>query len=108
MNHLSMFACECTVRSCIFIPTRALDCPNLQHHSRCKRAATTVTALRVTANETPIALQETLATLNLGAPGSELSERNKRTIGILRQLFPTLTQVSHEFHAYIYFTIFER
>lgn len=37
--------------------------------------------------------QETLATLNLGAPGSELSERNKRTIGILRQLFPTLTQV---------------
>ncbi|XP_026317018.1 uncharacterized protein LOC113228084 [Hyposmocoma kahamanoa] len=36
--------------------------------------------------------QETLATLNLGAPGSELSERNKRTIGILRQLFPTLTQ----------------
>lgn len=38
-------------------------------------------------------LQETLATLNLGAPGSELSERNKRTIGILRQLFPSLTQV---------------
>nr|BAM18682.1 unknown secreted protein [Papilio xuthus] len=38
--------------------------------------------------------QETLATLNLGAPGSELSERNKRTIGILRQLFPTLTQNS--------------
>ncbi|XP_013166294.1 PREDICTED: transcription factor GTE7-like isoform X1 [Papilio xuthus] len=37
--------------------------------------------------------QETLATLNLGAPGSELSERNKRTIGILRQLFPTLTQI---------------
>uniref|UniRef100_A0A2H1VAL4 SFRICE_027095 n=1 Tax=Spodoptera frugiperda TaxID=7108 RepID=A0A2H1VAL4_SPOFR len=37
-------------------------------------------------------LQETLATLNLGAPGSELSERNKRTIGILRQLFPSLTQ----------------
>ncbi|KAJ0172430.1 hypothetical protein K1T71_012403 [Dendrolimus kikuchii] len=36
--------------------------------------------------------QETLATLNLGAPGSELSERNKRTIGILRQLFPSLTQ----------------
>ncbi|XP_045454572.1 uncharacterized protein LOC123663981 [Melitaea cinxia] len=36
---------------------------------------------------------ETLATLNLGAPGSELSERNKRTIGILRQLFPTLTQI---------------
>ncbi|XP_068619666.1 synaptonemal complex protein 4 isoform X2 [Battus philenor] len=36
--------------------------------------------------------QETLSTLNLGAPGSELSERNKRTIGILRQLFPTLTQ----------------
>ncbi|XP_050682002.1 uncharacterized protein LOC126977275 isoform X2 [Leptidea sinapis] len=36
--------------------------------------------------------QETLATLNLGAPGSELSERNKRTIGILRQLFPQLTQ----------------
>ncbi|VVC93832.1 unnamed protein product [Leptidea sinapis] len=35
---------------------------------------------------------ETLATLNLGAPGSELSERNKRTIGILRQLFPQLTQ----------------
>lgn len=39
--------------------------------------------------------QETLSTLNLGAPGSELSERNKRTIGILRQLFPTLTQVIH-------------
>lgn len=38
--------------------------------------------------------QETLATLNLGAPGSELSERNKRTIGILRQLFPQLTQVT--------------
>ncbi|XP_062525273.1 uncharacterized protein LOC101736716 isoform X2 [Bombyx mori] len=38
--------------------------------------------------------QETLATLNLGAPGSELSERNKRTIGILRQLFPSLTQNS--------------
>ncbi|KAJ2954574.1 hypothetical protein O0L34_g2864 [Tuta absoluta] len=37
--------------------------------------------------------QETLATLNLGAPGSELSERNKRTIGILRQLFPSLTQI---------------
>ncbi|XP_045779542.1 uncharacterized protein LOC123877077 isoform X1 [Maniola jurtina] len=37
--------------------------------------------------------QETLATLNLGAPGSELSERNKRTIGILRQLFPQLTQM---------------
>ncbi|KAM3956456.1 uncharacterized protein ACR2FA_009559 isoform 2-T2 [Aphomia sociella] len=37
--------------------------------------------------------QETLASLNLGAPGSELSERNKRTIGILRQLFPTLTQI---------------
>ncbi|CAG4991001.1 unnamed protein product [Parnassius apollo] len=37
--------------------------------------------------------QETLSTLNLGAPGSELSERNKRTIGILRQLFPTLTQI---------------
>ncbi|CAK1545804.1 unnamed protein product [Leptosia nina] len=37
--------------------------------------------------------QETLTTLNLGAPGSELSERNKRTIGILRQLFPQLTQV---------------
>ncbi|XP_052754100.1 uncharacterized protein LOC113520320 isoform X2 [Galleria mellonella] len=37
--------------------------------------------------------QETLATLNLGAPGSDLSERNKRTIGILRQLFPTLTQI---------------
>ncbi|XP_045503973.1 uncharacterized protein LOC123700707 [Colias croceus] len=37
--------------------------------------------------------QETLATLNLGAPGSELSERNKRTIGILRQLFPQLTQI---------------
>ncbi|XP_047993393.1 ensconsin isoform X2 [Leguminivora glycinivorella] len=36
--------------------------------------------------------QETLSTLNLGAPGAELSERNKRTIGILRQLFPTLTQ----------------
>ncbi|CAG9557924.1 unnamed protein product [Danaus chrysippus] len=36
--------------------------------------------------------QETLSTLNLGAPGSELSERNKRTIGILRQLFPSLTQ----------------
>ncbi|CAH0730819.1 unnamed protein product, partial [Brenthis ino] len=37
--------------------------------------------------------QESLSTLNLGAPGSELSERNKRTIGILRQLFPTLTQI---------------
>ncbi|XP_059058758.1 uncharacterized protein LOC131852137 isoform X1 [Achroia grisella] len=37
--------------------------------------------------------QETLSTLNLGAPGSDLSERNKRTIGILRQLFPTLTQI---------------
>ncbi|OWR51519.1 hypothetical protein KGM_209046 [Danaus plexippus plexippus] len=37
--------------------------------------------------------QETLSTLNLGAPGSELSERNKRTIGILRQLFPSLTQI---------------
>ncbi|XP_050354826.1 uncharacterized protein LOC126776383 isoform X1 [Nymphalis io] len=37
--------------------------------------------------------QETLTTLNLGAPGSDLSERNKRTIGILRQLFPTLTQI---------------
>lgn len=36
--------------------------------------------------------QETLNTLQLGAPGSDLSERNKRTIGILRQLFPTLTQ----------------
>lgn len=43
----------------------------------------------------PVCLcQETLSTLNLGAPGSELSERNKRTIGILRQLFPTLTQVT--------------
>ncbi|XP_050681993.1 uncharacterized protein LOC126977275 isoform X1 [Leptidea sinapis] len=40
--------------------------------------------------------QETLATLNLGAPGSELSERNKRTIGILRQLFPQLTQIIEE------------
>ncbi|CAH4034877.1 unnamed protein product [Pieris brassicae] len=38
--------------------------------------------------------QETLATLNLGAAGSELSERNKRTVGILRQLFPQLTQNS--------------
>lgn len=37
--------------------------------------------------------QETLNTLQLGAPGSDLSERNKRTIGILRQLFPTLTQI---------------
>ncbi|CAH4034876.1 unnamed protein product [Pieris brassicae] len=37
--------------------------------------------------------QETLATLNLGAAGSELSERNKRTVGILRQLFPQLTQI---------------
>lgn len=41
-----------------------------------------------------VLFQETLATLNLGAPGSELSERNKRTIGILRQLFPSLTQVT--------------
>ncbi|XP_037962604.2 uncharacterized PE-PGRS family protein PE_PGRS10 isoform X3 [Plutella xylostella] len=36
--------------------------------------------------------QETLASLDLGAPGSELGDRNKRTIGILRQLFPQLTQ----------------
>ncbi|XP_048478021.1 uncharacterized PE-PGRS family protein PE_PGRS10 isoform X2 [Plutella xylostella] len=37
--------------------------------------------------------QETLASLDLGAPGSELGDRNKRTIGILRQLFPQLTQI---------------
>ncbi|CAG9135774.1 unnamed protein product [Plutella xylostella] len=37
--------------------------------------------------------QETLASLDLGAPSSELGDRNKRTIGILRQLFPQLTQI---------------
>lgn len=42
-----------------------------------------------------LSVQETLATLNLGAAGGELSDRNKRTIGILRQLFPTLTQVPY-------------
>ncbi|GBP70202.1 hypothetical protein EVAR_46697_1 [Eumeta japonica] len=43
--------------------------------------------------------QETLATLNLGAAGggAELSERNKRTIGILRQLFPALAQKIQQF-----------
>jgi hypothetical protein len=38
--------------------------------------------------------QETLETLNLGDPRHDISARDKRTIGFLRQLFPGLSQVS--------------
>ncbi|XP_069697377.1 uncharacterized protein [Periplaneta americana] len=37
--------------------------------------------------------QETLITLDLGDPKHELSARDKRTIGFLRQLFPGLSQI---------------
>ncbi|PNF21645.1 hypothetical protein B7P43_G11287, partial [Cryptotermes secundus] len=37
--------------------------------------------------------QETLETLNLGDPRHDVSARDKRTIGFLRQLFPGLSQI---------------